>query len=190
MTLQGLRQEKWRGLANLSNNRLLRGTRTFTVWTAKNRRLAELPISPQGRAMAKKKSAAKNGNGDLEFADRLWSAANRLRGTVEAAEYKHIVLGLLFLKYLSDAFENRHKFLLRAVTDPVNTEYYVKEAPAEYIASVAEDKDEYLAANVFWIPPQARWSYLLANAHQPHLGRLIDEAMAAIEKVLLRFLGE
>ncbi|WP_426377494.1 type I restriction-modification system subunit M N-terminal domain-containing protein [Desulforudis sp. 1031] len=55
--------------------------------------------------MAKKKSAAKNGNGGLEFADRLWSAANRLRGTVEAAEYKHIVLGLLFLKYLSDAFE-------------------------------------------------------------------------------------
>ncbi|MGQ9713103.1 MAG: type I restriction-modification system subunit M N-terminal domain-containing protein [Desulfotomaculales bacterium] len=132
--------------------------------------------------MAKKKSVAKNGNGDLEFADRLWSAANRLRGTVEAAEYKHIVLGLLFLKYLSDAFENRHKFLLRAVSDPANTEYYVKEAPAEYIASVAEDKDEYLAANVFWIPPQARWSYLLANAHQPHLGRLIDEAMAAIEK--------
>ncbi|MEW5762583.1 MAG: type I restriction-modification system subunit M N-terminal domain-containing protein [Bacillota bacterium] len=131
--------------------------------------------------MAKKKSVAKNGNGDLEFADRLWSAANRLRGTVEAAEYKHIVLGLLFLKYLSDAFENRHKFLLRAVTDPANTEYYVKEAPAEYIASVAEDKDEYLAANVFWIPPQARWSYLLANAHQPNLGRLIDEAMAAIE---------
>jgi len=61
--------------------------------------------------MAKKKSAAKNGNCDLEFADRLWSAANRLRGTVEAAEYKHIVLGLLFLKYLSDAFENRHRFL-------------------------------------------------------------------------------
>ena len=132
--------------------------------------------------MAKRKSTVKNGNADLEFADRLWSAANRLRGTVEAAEYKHIVLGLLFLKYLSDAFENRHRFLTRAVTDPANTGYYVKEAPAEYIASVAEDKDEYLAANVFWIPPQARWSYLLANAHQPHLGRLIDEAMAAIEK--------
>ncbi|RPF49389.1 HsdM-like protein [Thermodesulfitimonas autotrophica] len=131
--------------------------------------------------MAKKKNVAKNGNGDLEFADRLWAAANRLRGTVEAAEYKHIILGLLFLKYLSDAFENRHKFLLRAVNDPANTEYYVKEAPAEYIASVAEDKDEYLAANVFWIPPRARWSYLLANAHQPNLGRLIDEAMAAIE---------
>lgn len=132
--------------------------------------------------MTKKKNVAQNGNGDLEFADRLWAAANRLRGTVEAAEYKHIVLGLLFLKYLSDAFENRHKFLLQAVNDPANTEYYVKEAPAEYIASVAEDKDEYLAANVFWIPPQARWSYLLANARQPNLGRLIDEAMAAIEK--------
>jgi len=61
----------------------------------------------QEKVMAKRKSAVKNGNGDLEFANRLWSAANRLRGTVEAAEYKHIILGLLLLKYLSDAFENR-----------------------------------------------------------------------------------
>jgi len=103
--------------------------------------------------MAKRKSAVRNGNGDFGFTNRLWSAANRLGGTVEAAEYKHIILGLLFLKYLSDAFEDRQRFLTRAVTDPANTECYVKEAPAQYVASVAEDKDEYLAANIFWIPP-------------------------------------
>ncbi|NPV27979.1 MAG: type I restriction-modification system subunit M N-terminal domain-containing protein [Firmicutes bacterium] len=94
--------------------------------------MVKLSVHSAGEGYGEKeKRGKKNGNGDLEFADRLWSAANRLRGTVEAAEYKHIILGLLFLKYLSDAFENRHRFLTRAVTDPANTEYYVKEASAD-----------------------------------------------------------
>ncbi|MDR4126909.1 type I restriction-modification system subunit M [Yanghanlia caeni] len=108
---------------------------------------------------------AKNGNGgNLGFEADLFKAADKLRGNMEPSDYKHVALGLIFLKYISDAFEAKHKALL-----------------AED-AQAAEDKDEYLADNVFWVPKEARWSHLQANAKRPEIGTLIDDAMRAIEK--------
>jgi len=108
---------------------------------------------------------AKSSNGaNLGFEQKLWAAADKLRGHMDAAEYKHVVLGLIFLKYISDAFEERHAELLREKhADP-------------------EDRDEYAGANVFWVPKKARWTHLQANAKQAEIGKIIDEAMLAIEK--------
>lgn len=113
-------------------------------------------------AKSKKKS---NGNGaNLGFEEKLWAAADKLRGHMDAAEYKHVVLGLVFLKYISDAFQELHDTL------------------AADKHSDAEDRDEYTAENVFWVPKAARWAQLQASAKQPTIGKLIDDAMAAIEK--------
>jgi type I restriction enzyme M protein len=112
-----------------------------------------------------KNDTVKNGNGgNLGFEAELFKAADKLRGNMEPSDYKHVALGLIFLKYISDAFETKHKALL--AEDPL----------------AAEDKDEYLADNVFWVPKEARWSHLQANAKQPTIGTLIDDAMRAIEK--------
>jgi len=105
----------------------------------------------------------KNG-GTLGFEAEMFKAADKLRGNMEPSDYKHVALGLIFLKYISDAFEAKHKALL---ADD---------------AQAAEDKDEYLADNVFWVPKEARWSHLQANAKLPTIGTLIDDAMRAIEK--------
>jgi type I restriction enzyme M protein len=110
-----------------------------------------------------KKDSNKNG-GNLGFEAEMFKAADKLRGNMEPSDYKHVALGLIFLKYISDAFEARHTALL-----------------AED-AQAAEDKDEYLADNVFWVPKDARWSHLQANAKLPSIGTLIDDAMRAIEK--------
>src|SRR5690625_4871393 len=101
---------------------------------------------------------------DLGFESALFKAADKLRGNMEPSDYKHVALGLIFLKHISDGFEAKRAELL-----------------AEYPEG-AEDRDEYLAENVFWVPADARWSHLQANAKQPNIGRLIDDAMAAIEK--------
>ena len=96
----------------------------------------------------------------------LWQMADTLRGSMDAAEYKHVVLGLIFLKYISDAFEERHARLeseKKQGADP-------------------EDPDEYRAENIFWVPPEARWTHLKAKAKQPTNGQLIDDAMAGIER--------
>ncbi|ALR05189.1 SAM-dependent DNA methyltransferase [Xylella fastidiosa] len=115
--------------------------------------------------MAHRKTTTKNGNGGtLGFEAELFKAADKLRGNMEPSDYKHVALGLIFLKYISDAFEAKHSALL--AEDP----------------QAAEDKDEYLAHNVFWVPKQARWSHLKANAKQSTIGTLIDEAMRDIEK--------
>lgn len=109
--------------------------------------------------------ASNNGNGsDLAFTAELFRAADKLRGNLEPSEYKHVALGLIFLKYISDAFEGQH----------------AKLEADEY--ADAEDPEEYLAENVFWVPKEARWSHLQANAKRPEIGKLIDEAMEAIEK--------
>jgi type I restriction enzyme M protein len=110
-----------------------------------------------------KKDKNQNG-GNLGFEADLFKAADKLRGNMEPSDYKHVALGLIFLKYISDAFETKRRMLLAED----------KEA--------AEDRDEYLADNVFWVPKEARWSYLQANAKQPTIGTLIDNAMRAIEK--------
>lgn len=114
--------------------------------------------------MAKKDAASTGNGGSLGFESELFKAADKLRGNMEPSDYKHVALGLIFLKYISDAFEAKHNELL-----------------AED-AQAAEDKDEYLAVNVFWVPKEARWSHLQANAKLPTIGTLIDDAMRAIEK--------
>ncbi len=96
----------------------------------------------------------------------LWESADKLRSNMDAAEYKHVVLGLIFLKYISDAFLELHKELQN---DP------------EGLAD-PEDVDEYKMRNVFWVPSEARWDYLQKNAKKPEIGSLVDDAMDAIEK--------
>jgi type I restriction enzyme M protein len=103
-------------------------------------------------------------NSDLAFTSELFKAADKLRGNLEPSEYKHVALGLIFLKYISDAFDGLHAAL-------------TANADAD-----AEDPEEYLAENVFWVPKEARWSFLQANAKRPEIGKLIDDAMEAIEK--------
>ena len=120
------------------------------------------------------------GNGaNLGFEDKLWAAADKLRGNMDAAEYKHVVLGLIFLKYISDAFLEKHNWLMEESSNP-KSEYFVREPQARY--GIAEDRDEYLADNVFWVPPEARWHYLQKNAKRPEIGKLVDDAMTAIER--------
>lgn len=113
-----------------------------------------------------KKKQTNDTAANLGFEAKLWAAADALRNNMDAAEYKHVVLGLIFLKYISDAFEAKH---------------------AELVAEQAqgadpEDRDEYKAANIFWVPKEARWGHLKASAPQPGIGSLVDEAMAAIER--------
>ena len=109
----------------------------------------------------------------------LWEAADKLRGNLEAAEYKHVVLGLVFLKYVSDSFEKRRTELAAAISDANSSEYIRNE---ERRARILESRDEYTRENVFWIPPEARWGILQAKAKQPQIGVLIDQAMDLIEK--------
>ena len=99
----------------------------------------------------------------------LWQAADKLRNNMDAAEYKHIVLGLVFLKYISDAFDEQYIKL--------------KAGQGEFAGADPEDPDEYLAYNVFYVPEQARWTYLQSRAKQPDIGQLIDGAMDAIERI-------
>lgn len=113
--------------------------------------------------MAKKKRV---NNEPLE--KQLWKSADKLRKNIDAAEYKHVVLGLIFLKYISDAFEELYDKL--------------KKGEGEYDGADPEDKDEYKAENVFFVPSDARWSYLLSKAKQPTIGKTVDDAMDVIEK--------
>ena len=102
----------------------------------------------------------------LGYEAELWRMADALRSNLDAAEYKHVVLGLIFLKYISDAFEEYHARLTAEVVQGADP----------------EDPDEYRAVNIFWVPREARWSYLLANARQPTIGKTVDDAMLAIER--------
>ena len=107
------------------------------------------------------------GNGaPLGYEAQLWKAADALRSNMDAAEYKHVVLGLIFLKYISDAFEAKHAELEADRETGADPEYV----------------DEYRAVNIFWVPKEARWTHLKANAPQPTIGTLVDDAMAAIER--------
>lgn len=119
--------------------------------------------------MAKRRS--KTGKSDASSANvgyeaQLWQMADALRGSMDAAEYKHVVLGLIFLKYISDAFEEHHARLVAEQTKGADP----------------EDPDEYRAQSIFWVPPEARWAHLKAQAKQPTIGRLVDDAMAGIER--------
>jgi type I restriction enzyme M protein len=96
----------------------------------------------------------------------LWRMADALRGAMDAAEYKHVVLGLIFLKYISDAFEEHHARLVAEQAQGADP----------------EDPDEYRAQSIFWVPPEARWTHLKAHARQATIGKLVDDAMAGIER--------
>ncbi|MDP2358887.1 MAG: class I SAM-dependent DNA methyltransferase [Beijerinckiaceae bacterium] len=122
----------------------------------------EAPATPKPEAKAAK--PARTNGGDLGFEADLFKTADKLRGNMEPSDYKHVALGLIFLKHISDSFEAKRAELL--------TDY----------PEGAEDRDEYAANNVFWVPLTARWSHLQANAKQTAIGKMIDEAMIAIEK--------
>ena len=116
----------------------------------------------------KKNSTPTTNNGaTVGHEGQLWQMADALRGSMDAAEYKHVVLGLIFLKYISDAFEEQHAKLVAEQAQGADP----------------EDPDEYRAVNVFWVPPEARWAYLKAQARQPTIGQLVDDAMAGIERL-------
>lgn len=104
-----------------------------------------------------------NSTADIGFEQQIWAAADILRGNMDASEYKHVVLGLIFLKYISDKFEERYQQLLADDDD-------------------VEDKDAYAEVNVFYVPPTARWSVIAEAAHREEIGTVIDDAMRAIEK--------
>jgi len=138
------------------------------------------PETKSGRKKTKKVAAERTGS--LGFESKLWEAADLLRNNMDPAEYKHVVLGLLFLKYIDDAFEERRKEIREAVADPDHEDFVPEERRAEELAELLEDRDEYLAKNVFWVPEKARWGYLRAKAKQPEIGKVVDDAMDAIEQ--------
>ena len=117
---------------------------------------------------SRKTKAAASGNSGATtgYEAELWAMADTLRGSMDAAEYKHVVLGLIFLKYISDAFEERQHILSNQVSEGADP----------------EDPDEYRARNIFWVPPEARWAHLKSQARQPSVGQIVDDAMSAIER--------
>ncbi len=125
--------------------------------------------------MAKPAAKKTDSTATIGFEAKLWLAADKLRNNMDAAEYKHVVLGLVFLKYISDTFEEHRAKLL--------------EGKGDYAGSNPEDQDEYKAENVFWVPPEARWAHLQAQAKQPSIGKTIDDAMVAIERDNARLKG-
>ncbi len=119
------------------------------------------------KAKSKAKANSRNNTGaNVGYERELWGMADALRGSMDAAEYKHVVLGLIFLKYISDAVEEQHARLVAETAQGADP----------------EDPDEYRAKNIFWVPPEARWAHLKRQARQRTIGRLVDDAMAAIER--------
>lgn len=124
------------------------------------------PVSATKSAELAKSRDRRETSGALTgYEATLWAAANALRGSMDAAEYKHVVLGLIFLKYISDSFEELQTKIL-----------------AQWGEEASEDRDEYTAENIFWVPQEARWSYLKSNARQSNIGQLVDVAMIGIER--------
>jgi type I restriction enzyme M protein len=113
-------------------------------------------------------------NTDLAYADTLWKTADALRGQIDAAEYKHVVLGLLFLKYISDAFEARR--------DELEKELEADGIPPDRRETLLENRDEYIAERVYWVPKEARWPELQGKAAQPDISQLLDDAILAVER--------
>ena len=124
---------------------------------------------------ARRKASTNDTTANLGFEAKLWLTADKLRNNMDAAEYKHVVLGLIFLKYISDTFEEHRAKLLAGEGD--------------YEGANPEDPDEYKAENVFWVPAEARWPHLQSNAKQPTIGKIVDDAMVAIERDNQRLKG-
>src|SRR5436190_6448813 len=117
------------------------------------------PSTNPTRTGRRARATGANGAGQLGFEAKLWQAADALRNNMDAGEYKHVVLGLIFLKYISDAFEAKHAEL----------------AAQRKQGADPEDQDEYRAANIFWVPKEARWPHLKAQAPQPTIGKTVDD---------------
>jgi type I restriction enzyme M protein len=124
---------------------------------------------------ARRKAPNNDTTANLGFEAKLWLTADKLRNNMDAAEYKRVVLGLIFLKYISDTFEEHRAKLLAGEGD--------------YEGANPEDPDEYKAENVFWVPAEARWPHLQSNAKQPTIGKIVDDAMVAIERDNQRLKG-
>ena len=122
--------------------------------------------------MAKTPARKNDSSANLGFEAKLWLAADKLRNNMDAAEYKHVVLGLIFLKYISDTFDEHHA---RLVAGSVAKS-------GDYEGANPEDEDEYLAANVFWVPVDARWAQIQSRAKLPSIGKDVDDAMVALER--------
>lgn len=138
-------------------------------------RLKNLPEMGKERAQ----KLMDNTDKDLHFEKELWSAADKLRGNIDASDYKYIVLGLIFLKYVSDAYYNTKAKLLTKLSDVKGTYYVGNE---EKRKSAVEDPYQYRGEGVFFIPEKARWEYLRSKAGHPDIAKFIDEAMEEIEK--------
>ena len=123
-------------------------------------------------ARANSSASSAQSTATIGFEAKLWLTADKLRNNMDAAEYKHVVLGLIFLKYISDTFEEHRAKLLAGSTAKTG----------DYAGANAEDPDEYKAENVFWVPTEARWPHLQSSAKQPTIGKTVDDAMVAIER--------
>ena len=152
----------------------------------------EVVVSSSGpdKKKGSKEKKAEERTGSLGFEAKLWEAADFLRNNMDPAEYKHVVLGLIFLKYIEDAFEARRDTLRAAVADP-DSEYFVENGPEreQELEAILEERDEFVAENVFWVPKKARWTEIQAQAKQPDIGKVIDDAMDEIEKENRRLKG-
>lgn len=133
----------------------------------------------RNKAVHQLKTLTPKNDKDLEFEKALWKAADKLRGNIDASEYKNVVLGLLFLKYVSDSFYQRHSKLGFLVRDKNNKNYYMPKEDDRAI--IINDKDQYKSKGIFYIPEKARWGYLRNKAMHSDIGKYIDEAMEAIE---------
>jgi type I restriction enzyme M protein len=133
-------------------------------------RLEETDLKEMGKHMA----GTSNSHNDLASAEILWKSADTLRGQIDAAEYKHVVLGLLFLKYISDSFEARREEL--------KTELEADGISGKQLEGLLENRDEYTAERVFWVPPESRWENLQNQAARPDIATLIDDAILAVER--------
>ena len=116
---------------------------------------------------------------DVDFKATLWKSADKLRNQMDAAEYKHIVLGLIFLKYISDTFDIQKNKIKKMVSDK-KSDLFISEDPKVYEKEL-EDRDYYTQDNVFWVPQKARWEKIRAQAKQPDVGSIIDRSMVEIE---------
>ena len=134
----------------------------------------------KGQKEATKTVLEKSHHHDLDFEKELWAAADKLRGNIDVSEYKNIVLGLLFLKYISDAFYKRREELESFTRDPKNEDFYVKDDKAR--AQILETKDFYKSVGVFYVPEKSRWEYLQTKTMQSDIGQALDKAMDLIEE--------
>src|SRR5580700_6507641 len=124
-------------------------------------------LPPLGMAKTTPANQTTQGGANSDLEATLWAAADKFRNNLDAAEYKHDVLGLIFIKYISDAFEEKRATLIAEVSAGADP----------------EDPDEYRSEHVFWVPPEARWSFLSDQATLPTIGKLVDGAMLAIEQL-------